>query len=61
MQTPEEGIDLYGGLGTFYNDIEMSSSGLRGFGSFDYLTSTTWSDRFMMHPDSTDGPYPKHS
>ena len=52
MQTPEEGIDLYGGVGKFYNDIEMSSSGLRGFGSFDYLTSTTWSDQFMMHPDS---------
>ncbi len=52
MQTPEEGVDLYGGLGKFYNDIEMSSSGLRGFGSFDYLTSTTWSDHFMMHPDS---------
>lgn len=52
MQTPEEGVDLYGGLGKFYNDIEMSSSGLRGFGSFDFLTSTTLSDNFMMHPDS---------
>ncbi len=52
MQTPEEGVDLYGGLGKFYNDIEMSSSGLQGFGSFDYLTSTTQSDNFMMHPDS---------
>ncbi|MEN8156547.1 MAG: hypothetical protein ABFS10_06335 [Bacteroidota bacterium] len=52
MQTPEEGIDLYRGVGRFYNDIEMSSQGLQGFGSFDYLTSTTWSDRFLMHPDS---------
>ncbi|MCK4748546.1 MAG: hypothetical protein KAT15_15950, partial [Bacteroidales bacterium] len=52
MQAPEEGISLYGGEGTFFNDIEMSSSGLRGYGSFDYLTSTTWSDEFMMHPDS---------
>ncbi|MFO7669974.1 MAG: hypothetical protein R6W31_09980 [Bacteroidales bacterium] len=52
MQAPEEGVELYGGLGRFYNDIEMSSSGLRGYGSFDYLTSTTWSDQFMMHPDS---------
>jgi hypothetical protein len=52
MQTPEDGIPLYGGVGTFYNDIEMSSRGLRGFGSFDYLTSTTWSDNFLMHPDS---------
>jgi len=52
MQTPEEGLPLYGGIGTFYNDIEMSSAGLHGYGSFDYLTSTTWSDAFMMHPDS---------
>jgi hypothetical protein len=52
MQTPEEGIGLYGGTGTFYNDIEMSSRGLHGYGSFDYLTSTTWSDDFLMHPDS---------
>jgi hypothetical protein len=52
MRTPEEGIDLYGGTGKFYNDIEMSSRGLHGYGSFNYLTSTTWSDDFLMHPDS---------
>lgn len=52
LQTPEEGLPLYGGIGTFYNDIEMSSAGLHGYGSFDYLTSTTWSDAFLMHPDS---------
>jgi len=52
MQSPEEGIGLYGGVGTFYNDIEMSSGGLRGYGSFDYLSSSTSSDLFLMHPDS---------
>ena len=52
LDVPEEGIPLFGGLGTFYNDIEMSSGGLKGYGSFDYLTSTTWSDNFIMHPDS---------
>ncbi len=52
MQAPEEGISVYGGIGTFYNDIEMSSKGLHGYGSFDYLSSTTWSDDFLMHPDS---------
>jgi len=52
MQTPEEGIELYGGIGKFFNDIEMSSKGLHGYGTFDYLTSTTWSDDFLMHPDS---------
>jgi hypothetical protein len=30
----------------------MSSGGLRGYGRFDYLTSTTSSDLFLMHPDS---------
>ncbi|MEA3462611.1 MAG: hypothetical protein U9R49_12070 [Bacteroidota bacterium] len=52
MQAPEEGIGLYGGIGTFYNDIEMSSGGMRGYGSFDYLSSSTASDLFLMHPDS---------
>ncbi|MCP4309905.1 MAG: hypothetical protein GY790_01460 [Bacteroidetes bacterium] len=52
MQTPEEGLDIYDGLGIFHNDVEMSSSGLHGYGSFDYLTSTSWSDKFLMHPDS---------
>lgn len=52
MQSPEEGLPLYGNLGTFFSDIEMSSKGLRGFGSFNYLTSTTWADGFMLHPDS---------
>ncbi len=52
LQAPEEGIGIYGGMGTFFNDIEMSSRGLHGYGSFDYLTSTTWSDDFLLHPDS---------
>jgi len=30
----------------------MSSAGLHGYGYFDYLTSTTWSDDFLFHPDS---------
>ncbi len=52
LESPGEGLPLYGGLGTFYNDIEMSSRGLHGYGTFDFLTSTTWSDDFLMHPDS---------
>jgi len=52
MRTPEEGIDVFGGKAIFYNDIEMSSAGLHGYGSLDYLTSTTWSDDFLFHPDS---------
>ncbi|MEZ5072287.1 MAG: hypothetical protein R2751_15320, partial [Bacteroidales bacterium] len=52
MQTEEAGLPVYGGMGTFYNDIEMSSAGLHGYGSLDFVTSTTWSDDFLMHPDS---------
>lgn len=52
MQTSDEGIDMYGGVGTFHNDIEMSSGGLRGYGTFDFMNSTASSDLFMMHPDS---------
>jgi hypothetical protein len=52
MSTPEQGLPIYGGKGIFYNDIEMSSKGLHGYGSFDFITSTTWSDDFLFHPDS---------
>lgn len=52
MTTPEEGLPLFGGKATFYNDIEMSSKGLHGYGSMDYITSTTWSDDFLFLPDS---------
>jgi hypothetical protein len=52
LTTPAEGIPIYGGEAIFYNDIEMSSSGLHGYGTLDYLTSTTWSDDFLFHPDS---------
>jgi hypothetical protein len=52
LTTPEEGIPVYGGAATFFNDIEMSSAGLHGYGTLDYLTSTTWSDDFLFHPDS---------
>jgi hypothetical protein len=50
--TPEIGLAVYDGKGTFYNKLEMSSNGLRGAGQLDYLTSTTYSDDFTFHPDS---------
>ena len=40
MMAPDSGLAIYGGVGTFYNDIEMSSGGLRGYGSFDFLNSS---------------------
>ncbi len=50
--TPENGIPAYNGTGTIYNTIEMSNKGLRSSGRLDYLTSSTYSDEFMLHPDS---------
>ncbi|MFW5820966.1 MAG: hypothetical protein ACOCWA_06730, partial [Bacteroidota bacterium] len=51
-ETPNIGLPVYNGKGTFYNSLEMSSNGLRGAGHLEYLTSTTYSDDFTFHPDS---------
>lgn len=51
-KAPPEGIPVYNGKGTFYNDVEMSNRGLHGYGQLDYITSTTHSDDFLFHPDS---------
>jgi len=51
-KTPTNGIPMYDGKSTFYNDIELSGRGLHGYGQLDYITSTTYSDDFLFHPDS---------
>jgi hypothetical protein len=51
-ETPQEGMPLYGGKGTFNNTIWLSNKGLSGNGTVKYLTSTTWSNDFMFFPDS---------
>jgi hypothetical protein len=51
-KTPEEGLPLFGGKGTFNNEIWLSNQGLRGNGTIKYITSTTWSDGFQFFPDS---------
>ncbi|MBN1951762.1 MAG: hypothetical protein JW801_11200 [Bacteroidales bacterium] len=51
-KTPPEGFPIYGGKGTFNNEIRLSNEGLRGDGVLKYLTSTTWSDDFIFYPDS---------
>lgn len=50
--TPEEGIPVYDGKGVFYQDLDMGKNGLRGAGKLEYLTSTSFSDDFVFHPDS---------
>jgi len=51
-QIPATGIPVYNGKGTFYQNIELSNRGIRGSGRLDYLTSRTFSDNFLFHPDS---------
>ncbi len=49
---PDSGISVYGGKGTFKNDIILSRSGLTGKGTLDYLTSSVASDMLRFYPDS---------
>ncbi|HBX53325.1 MAG TPA: hypothetical protein DEH02_19885 [Bacteroidales bacterium] len=51
-KSPAEGYPMYGGKGVFKNDINLSNKGLRGSGTFHYITSTTTSDDFIYYPDS---------
>lgn len=50
--TPDEGMPIYDGKGTFTADILLSHEGLKGAGYVDYITSTTESQSFFFHPDS---------
>jgi hypothetical protein len=50
-KTPEEGVPIYGGKGTFTNDISLSHSGLKGDGAIQYITSTTEDNSFYFFPD----------
>ena len=52
MSIPEEGIEVYGNKGRFYDNIRMSNKGLVGSGILKRLTSTTKSDDFKFFPDS---------
>ncbi|MFH2142786.1 MAG: hypothetical protein ABIJ97_10205 [Bacteroidota bacterium] len=51
-KAPEGGYPLYGGKGTFENDIVLSNEGLKGNGVLNYITSTTTSDNLIFFPDS---------
>lgn len=51
-KAPPEGYPVYGGKGNFKNDIILSNEGLKGSGSFTYITSEVSSDQFIYYPDS---------
>ncbi|MDQ1332662.1 MAG: hypothetical protein QG576_697, partial [Bacteroidota bacterium] len=52
MVIPEEGIEVYGTRGRFYDNLSMSSKGLLGTGTLKHLTSATVSEEFKFFPDS---------
>lgn len=50
--TPGAGYPAYNGKGAYFSKISLSNRGLRGNGSLEYLTSTSWSNDFLFFPDS---------
>jgi hypothetical protein len=50
--TPDSGLFLYAGKGTFTNEISLTNNGFKGKGIVDYLTSSTASEDILFFPDS---------
>ena len=50
--TDSSGLELYDGIGHYYDSIMLSNAGLRGSGRFSYLTSRGTADDIVFHPDS---------
>jgi hypothetical protein len=53
--TPAGGYQVYGGVGTFDQDLTLDGGGLQGGGRLDFRTAHAESDRFVLLPDSTKG------
>ncbi len=52
VATQPEGMPVYGGLATYYDEIILSNKGIEGKGKLVYLSSTTYSENFKFYPDS---------
>jgi len=55
LNTEASGLPLYGGKGQYYEFLQMSHTGLRGSGRFEYLSSKGISEDIIFHPDSMFG------
>jgi hypothetical protein len=53
FQTPEEGLDIYGGQGTFSNELKLSGSGLGGSGHLALEHTSIDAQDFMFSPKET--------
>jgi hypothetical protein len=51
--TPTTGYPMYGGKGTYTNNITLDRQGLHGYGSLQYLSSTSKSNNFYFRPENT--------
>jgi len=47
-----EGLPLYEGQARAFVELSLSHQGLRGGGRLEYMTSVSYSDDFVFHPDS---------
>jgi hypothetical protein len=54
-KTPPEGFPIYGGVGTFNNEIRLSNKGLRGGGDFFFSASSSKVPDLILFPDSANG------
>lgn len=55
LPTPEEGMDLFKGKGSYHNTITLNSNGLSGDGEIRYLTAVARAKQFGFFPDSVMG------
>lgn len=54
-QTPPGGYPIYGGVGTFDQEIRLSNKGLRGGGDFAFSASKSKVPDLILFPDSANG------
>jgi hypothetical protein len=51
-KVPEDGYQLFEGVGRMYGDISLNKQGIRGNGNIDFLAATLNSNDFIYYPDS---------
>ncbi|MBR4265094.1 MAG: hypothetical protein IKQ46_03470 [Bacteroidales bacterium] len=55
MPTPEEGMDLFSGKGSYHNTVTLNADGLSGDGEIRYLTAVARAKQYQFYPDSVAG------
>lgn len=55
MPTPDDGMELFSGKGTYHNTVTLNGKGLGGDGEIQYLTAVARAEKFFFYPDSVTG------